>query len=469
MIFTSIHFAVFLAVVLCTYWVLPIRRLQNACLVVASLVFYCWGDARFVGLVLLCAATGYGCGIAMERFRTRAQSILTAGCVIAFGILFTFKYFDFFVDSVAVLASGLGFAFAPTTLALMLPIGISFFTFQTVGYMIDVYRERVSAEHDAIDFLLFVMFFPQLVAGPIERAGNLLRQIKQPRAIQGQDVREGVEIGLRGLVKKVVVADNLAPIVDQLFNSPNLTGPLVAVASLAFAFQIYCDFSGYTDIARGIARLLGFKLSLNFRNPYLATSPTEFWRRWHITLSTWFRDYVFVPLGGSRCAPGRTALNLLTTFVLSGLWHGASWNFLLWGGFHGAALVAHKLWSHSRLALRLQAERSYVVFAWMANFTLVLYGWMLFRVSDFDSIVAHTAALFTDASEGGLALLLFAQIVPFVALTALLDWTEWRKPTATHAPHSLWQWLPHPLPTALVLLALVFGADHGGEFIYFKF
>ena len=310
------------------------------------------------------------------------------------------------------------------------------------------------------------MFFPQLVAGPIERAGNLLRQIKAPRKIDGEDIREGVEIGLRGLVKKLVVADNLAPIVDPLFAQPQLSGPLVFVACLGFAFQIYCDFSGYTDMARGVARLLGFRLSLNFRNPYLATSPTDFWRRWHMTLSTWFRDYVFIPLGGSRRTPGRTALNLFTTFVLSGLWHGASWNFLLWGGFHGLALVAHKHWSASRLAVRLRAERSYPAIAWLGNFALVLYGWMLFRVSGFDAIAAYTHALAFDGRHAELALLLFARLLPFIALTAFVDWTEWAKPRPRVG---VFAWLPRPVPVALILTAFVFGAEHGGAFIYFKF
>lgn len=460
------HFAAFLAAVLCVYWLLPGRRIQNAALVGASLVFYCWGDARFVGLVLLCAATGFVCGIAMEGHRRHARRILLAGAAIAFGILFTFKYFDFFIESVTSLSRAVGFEWAPATLGLLLPIGISFFTFQTVGYMIDVYRREIEAERDPIDFLLFVMFFPQLVAGPIERAGNLLRQIKAPRKIDGEDIREGVEIGLRGLVKKLVVADNLAPIVDPLFAQPQLSGPLVFVACLGFAFQIYCDFSGYTDMARGVARLLGFRLSLNFRNPYLATSPTDFWRRWHMTLSTWFRDYVFIPLGGSRRTPGRTALNLFTTFVLSGLWHGASWNFLLWGGFHGLALVAHKHWSASRLAVRLRAERSYPAIAWLGNFALVLYGWMLFRVSGFDAIAAYTHALAFDGRHAELALLLFARLLPFIALTAFVDWTEWAKPRPRVG---VFAWLPRPVPVALILTAFVFGAEHGGAFIYFKF
>ena len=471
MVFTSLIFLGFLAIVLCVYWALPGRRSQNVALLAASLFFYAWGEPRFVALILICAATSFGCGIAIERYRERAREILVLGSSVALGILFSFKYFDFFVSSAVGMAAAMELSLEPVTLQLLLPIGISFFTFQSVGYMVDVYRREIPAERDPIDFFLFVTFFPQLVAGPIERAGQLLAQIKQPRRARAEDFRWGTQTALQGIVKKVVVADNLAPIVNELLGQESISGPLVAVGCLAFAFQIYCDFSGYTDIARGVARCMGFRLSLNFRRPYLSQSPTEFWHRWHITLSTWFRDYVFIPLGGSRKGPKRVAANLFATFLLSGLWHGASLNFLLWGAFHGAALVVHKRWAGWESVEPLRNERIYPYLAWCANFAFVLYGWLLFRVSDTGTIWNHTVALFSNFEHVSLALLIATQILPYVGLTVLIDWMQSRLEHEPKFQFGRLAWLPQPATVALLLALTVLGADAGvgGEFIYFKF
>lgn len=469
MIFTSFTFCAFLAIVVTVYWALPGRRSQNFALLAASVFFYAWGEPRLVALILICAATGFGCAIAIETHREKSRAIVALGSTVALGILFTFKYFDFFIESMTHLGESIGLPLQPHTLGLLLPIGISFFTFQTVGYMVDVQRGVVRAERNPVDFFLFVTFFPQLVAGPIERARDLLSQIKEPRRARAEDFQWGIATALQGFVKKIVIADNLAPIVNELFAGEQLSGPLVAVASLAFAFQIYCDFSGYTDIARGVARCLGFRLAVNFRRPYLATSPTEFWRRWHITLSTWFRDYVFVPLGGSRKAPARNAFNLFVTFLLSGLWHGASLNFVLWGGFHGLVLVLHKRWAVWGALTRLRAARVYPAIAWGANFTIVLYGWMLFRAPNSGAIVRNTTALFSDFGHAELSLVILARILPFIGLTALLDWLESQRERAGDFQLGRFSWLPRPVTVSLLLALVIFGSDGGSEFIYFKF
>jgi len=466
--FTSLVFIGFLALVLLVYWSLPSRRAQNGFLLAASLFFYAYGEPRFVLLILLCAGTGYACAIAMERRRDRARPILALGAGIALGILFTFKYFDFFVGAIASLCDGIGLSFHPATLGLLLPIGISFFTFQTVGYLVDVYRGDCRAERSPLDFFLFVTFFPQLVAGPIERATHLLAQIKRERRPSGEDFTWGSYTALQGFVKKMVVADNIAPVVDRLFEQESLSGPLVAVALVGFAFQIYCDFSGYTDIARGVARCMGFRILINFDRPYLARSPSEFWRRWHITLSTWFRDYVYIPLGGSRQGAGRQRLNLLATLVLSGLWHGASLNFLLWGAFHGGLLVLHKAWASSPLLAGLRSERLYPALARIATFALVVYGWLFFRVEEVGMIASYSRALLLDPSHADLALLAALRIAPYVAIACALDWLE---RTLTDFPNAelRWSWVTQPALGGMLVALLVLAVEGGGDFIYFKF
>ena len=468
MAFTSLLFIGFLALVLLVYWSLPARRAQNAFLLAASLFFYAYGEPVFVLLILLCAGTGYGCGIAMERRPDKARSILALGAGIALGILFTFKYFDFFVTGIAAFCSQIGLPFHPRTLGLLLPIGISFFTFQTVGYLVDVYRGNCRAERSPVDFFLFVTFFPQLVAGPIERSTHLLAQIKRERRPSSEDFTWGSYTALQGFVKKMVVADNIAPVVDRLFEQESLSGPLVAVALIGFAFQIYCDFSGYTDIARGVARCMGFRILINFDRPYLARSPSEFWRRWHITLSTWFRDYVYIPLGGSRRGDWRGRANLLATLLLSGLWHGASLNFVLWGAFHGGLLVLHKAWAASPLFSSLRAERLYPALARIVTFALVVYGWLFFRVENVGAIWSFSRALLLDFGHADLALLLALRMAPYIAIACALDWLE-RALTDFRSAELRWPRATQPAVTGMLLALLVLAVEGGGDFIYFKF
>ena len=467
MLFNSFVFLGFLIVVLIVYWSLRQRRAQNGLLLGGSLFFYAWGEPILVSLILACAVTGYVVARGVEARPDRAKWFLVAGSSVALGILFVFKYFNFFIEAVGGLFDQIGLPFQETTLRLVLPIGISFFTFQTVGYMIDVYRGTTEAEHDIVDYLLFITFFPQLVAGPIERATNLLAQIKRSRSIDGGDVLYGVFMILQGYVKKIVIADNLAPMVDTLFGFDDLTAPLILVGLLAFAFQIYGDFSGYTDIARGVSRLLGFHILLNFNHPYISRNATEFWRRWHITLSRWFRDYVYIPLGGNRGSPTRTYVNVFLTMVLSGLWHGASMNFVLWGAYWGVAVLIHKAWSDWRSGGEVLPGGRVV--AWAGTFAVVLYGWLLFRVEEFNDLVGYTSTLFSDWTFVSVALVLLGQVGVYVALAVALDKLE---SIFVHVQESEIRSASGTLSVYFAVLfglMVLLGSETGGAFIYFRF
>jgi D-alanyl-lipoteichoic acid acyltransferase DltB (MBOAT superfamily) len=353
LIFNSLQFAAFFALVWALVWLAGRVgegiRLRNACILVASYVFYAAWDWRFLGLIWISTVVDYVCAIAIARAgrgpetQRRRKALVTLSLVVNLGLLGFFKYFGFFVESAAELLGALGFTAHTPTLRIILPVGISFYTFQTLSYTIDVYRGRIPAERDLLGYATYVAFFPQLVAGPIERGSTLLPQFLRISRIASDNVRSGLHLMAWGLFKKVVVADNVAKVSDAVFALEDPSGIQVLLGAYAFAFQIYCDFSGYTDVARGSARCLGFELSLNFDLPYFSGNPQEFWRRWHISLSTWLRDYLYIPLGGNRKGKARTHLNIVLTMVLGGLWHGAAWTFVLWGAFHGVWLSIHRM------------------------------------------------------------------------------------------------------------------------------
>lgn len=345
MLFNTLVFWLFFALVFVLYRVSPHRR-QNALLLVASYVFYGWWDWRFLGLIWVSTVVDY---VAARRIAAGTTASGRRGWLIVsvatnLGLLGLFKYFNFFASSLVQLLDRIGLQADDVTLNIVLPVGISFYTFQTMSYTIEVYRGSIKARRSLPDLALYVAFFPQLVAGPIERAGRLLPQIERPRHTGPQDLRAGAWLCLWGLFKKMVIADNLGLLTNRVFSGSNPpAGGELLVAIVAFAFQIYCDFSGYSDIARGLARLMGFRLMRNFNIPYLAADPSTFWKRWHISLSSWLRDYLYIPLGGNRRGPARTQINLMTTMILGGLWHGASWLFVLWGLYHGLLLVGYRL------------------------------------------------------------------------------------------------------------------------------
>ena len=373
MIFHSLTYLVFLAVVLATYWALP-RRGQNVLLVFASYLFYGWEHPWFLLPLWASTVVDYSCAIAMEHLPARRRLFLIVSIVASVALLATFKYAGFAVDNLNVLLREFGADPLRNALRLELPAGLSFYTFQSIGYVVDVYRGRVRAVRNLLDYTLYVTFFPQLVAGPIERAGHMLPQYRATRRFDAEEWRIGLGLMLWGFFKKLVIADNAAIVANKIFALSGASFPVLWAGVFAFAVQIYADFSGYTDIARGTARLLGIELMKNFDHPYLASSPADFWRRWHISLSTWLRDFIYIPLGGSRCGTARASFNLLATFTISGLWHGASWNFVIWGVYWGLLILAQRLLGWAGIARRIPWLVKVII-----TFGVTCFGWLLFR------------------------------------------------------------------------------------------
>ena len=467
MIFNSLNFVAFFALVYGLYLALP-HRGQNRLLLVASYVFYASWDWRFLSLLLLSTVVDFVLAQRIEdstdpRHRRR---LLVVSMVVSLTVLGFFKYCNFFVDNLEALLRLVGLHPPAWHLNVILPWGISFYTFQTMNYTIDVYRGHLRASRCFPDFAVFVSFFPHLVAGPIMRASSLLPQVTTPRRITWAGVQDGGWLILWGLFKKVVVADNLANIADAVFGqSGGWTASSVLLGVYAFAFQIYCDFSGYSDMARGISKLMGFELMINFRNPYFATDPSDFWRRWHISLSTWLRDYLYIPLGGNRRGPGRTQVNLMLTMLLGGLWHGAAWTFVLWGAFHGALLMAYRkapggapagadpLW-------RALGRR-------VLMFHLVCLSWLLFRATDAGQVGGLLAGLAVpgfDLQHASWLIILVLLTLPVLALELAQELSG-----DLDLPMKLSIVPRLALVTTCLLLLLVLGNTGGHAFIYFQF
>ena len=390
MLFNSLPFLLFLPIVFALYWLLAKGklRLQNLLLLIASYVFYGWWDWRFLSLIFLSTLVDYISALKIYRASaTKERKVwLWVSLLFNLGMLGFFKYYNFFAESWAEAFSYLGFAVHPWTLNVILPVGISFYTFQTMSYSIDIYKNKLIPTKDFIGFAAFVSFFPQLVAGPIERASHLLPQILQKRKFTFEQGTRGIQLILWGFFKKVVIADSMAPIVDQVYGSySEYSGFALGLATLAFSIQIFCDFSGYSDIAIGIAKLFGIELMNNFEYPYLARNIGEFWRKWHISLSTWFRDYVYIPMGGSRVNRKRAIFNVFIVFLVSGLWHGANWTFVAWGGIHAALFIPvfllGKNKKYSQYAVKsnkfLPAFKDVVNI--LFTFSMVTVAWIFFR------------------------------------------------------------------------------------------
>jgi D-alanyl-lipoteichoic acid acyltransferase DltB (MBOAT superfamily) len=403
MVFNSWVFALFLVIVLALYYLLRLRG-QNLMLLAASLFFYGWWDWRFLGLLLLSTVIDYAAALGMQHYDTRPRLrrlLMLASLVSNLGILAFFKYFNFFTESAVRMLDAIGIPYTPATLQIILPVGISFYTFQTLSYTIDVYRRQLQPTRDPLLFALYVSYFPQLVAGPIERASTLLPALAAPRRVTEQHLASGVGLILVGLVKKIAVADFLAGFVTAAFTSPDAHSSIrLLIAAWAFALQIYGDFSGYSDIARGASRLMGIELMVNFRQPCFAVNITDFWRRWHISLSTWLRDYLYIPLGGSRQGTLRTYANLMTTMLLGGLWHGASWTFVIWGGLHGLYLCAHKLFvqlthrsERKPAALPVFLRPIVTLASIILTFNLVCLTWVFFRAASLGAAVDYLAGI----------------------------------------------------------------------------
>ena len=405
--FNSFIFVAFFALVYAGYLAAHKRaKVQNTLLLGASYVFYGFWDWRFCSLLAISTLVDFFVGGAIPKVQNPTKEKLLLGISICVNLLILgfFKYFNFFAESAADLLALVGMKGTFTTLRIVLPVGISFYTFQSMSYTIDVYRRRLPATNNPIDFALYVSFFPQLVAGPIERAANLLPQIARPRNITPERVESALFLILWGYLKKMAIADNLSPIVEQVFK-PNGTdhGLSILVGIAAFTIQIYCDFSGYSDIARGLSRLMGFELMVNFRLPYFARNPRDFWARWHISLSTWLRDYLYIPLGGSRGKTTATYRNLMVTMILGGLWHGASWHFVLWGFYHGCLLVAHRV-LEQHFGSKTAPMPNRLGRIWRMGLTLVavMGGWLLFRVESMGQALHLLGRIDVAATPHGL-------------------------------------------------------------------
>ncbi len=480
MLFNSFDFAIFLVLVLAVYFALQRgghHKLQNRYLLVMSYVFYAAWDWRFTFLIALSTVIDYWVALALSRSSQagRRRLLVSTSLVANLGFLGFFKYSNFFADSLQDLLLMFGVTISHFTLEVVLPVGISFYTFQTLSYTIDVYRRTLTPTRDFFDFALFVSFFPQLVAGPIERAASFLPQIAKPRRVTWQQFSSGSWLVYWGIFKKVVIADNLAKLVDYAFSGSasgalDVTGAEMWIAVYAFAFQIYCDFSGYTDVARGVARIMGFELMLNFRQPYLATSPTIFWQRWHISLSTWLRDYLFLSLGGNSRGPRRAAFNVGLTMVLGGLWHGAAWPFVIWGGYHGLLLMLHRL--AQPLLARVHPRGGVAGSAWavirvVATFQMIAFGLVIFRSDSLAHLITNAGILFGPMSWGS-GIDWLAPLAVLLLPLALMECAQ----AITGDLEIVLRW-PWPLRlavyAALGLLLVMLGEDAGNPFIYFQF
>lgn len=383
MIFNSATFLVFFFIFFPVYWFINKKSTltyRNVFIIISSYIFYGWWDWRFLSLIFISSLTDFIIGFQLSKTSRRStrKTLLISSIIINLGILGFFKYYNFFLGSLYDLLGIFSLPVSLKTLNIILPVGISFYTFQTLTYTIDIYNRKIEPTKNIIAFFAFVSFFPQLVAGPIERAGHLLNQFLQEKTFSYNDCVAGFRLILWGLFKKIVIADNFGLLADNIFSAGQpISGLSTILGALFFAFQIYADFSGYSDIAIGLAKTLGFDLMKNFNTPYFATSFRDFWRRWHISLSTWFRDYLYIPLGGSRRNNFRVSVNIMTTFLLSGLWHGANFTFLLWGGLHGTALILER---------RLKKNISRFLYAPFV-FACVILFWLSFRSKNFAQFI----------------------------------------------------------------------------------
>ncbi|MCL4139388.1 UNVERIFIED_CONTAM: hypothetical protein GTU68_054735 [Idotea baltica] len=477
MAFNSVNFFFFFLIVYLSYLLLQKRlRLQNFLLLFSSCFFYgCW-DWRFLFLMFATIVIDFFAARAIYKAKDTQKRKLFLGFSIVsnLGILAFFKYFNFFISSVNELSNLLGFALDANFIAIILPVGISFYTFQSMSYVIDVYRSELKPAESLIDYATYVSYFPQLVAGPIERGTHLLPQMLNSRVIKLDQFYQGCYLVFWGLFKKVVIADNLAKIVDPVFTeSVEYQGSTVLLALYAFAFQIYCDFSGYSDIARGLGKCMGFDIMLNFKTPYFSTSPSEFWRRWHISLSTWLKDYLYIPLGGNRGSESRTLVNMLIVMLLGGLWHGASWNFVIWGAYHGFLLVAYRL-AKQLLKLPIFSNRFLEAGFWLLKlvifFHLTCLGWLFFRAESYTQIISMLKSLFLNFELA--AIYSFDEVaIPVLIFTLFLiviQCFQYFKDDLMIVFRSSLAVQSVVYFTCLVLL-FVYGSSGATEFIYFQF
>lgn len=477
MYFNSFAFAVFLPVVWVLYWYAGGRSttVRNSILLGASYVFYAWWDWRFLALIILSTTVDLFVGAALVRTRNdRSRTALLATSIVGnLGTLVLFKYYDFFAMSLSQGLASVGLSVSPFTLGWVLPVGISFYTFQTMSYTIDVYRGRLEPAKSPLAFFAYVAFFPQLVAGPIERATHLLPQFYSVRPFDPVKATDGLRQILWGLFKKAVIADACGPYVDKVFADGNeWSAGTLALGALLFAFQIYCDFSGYSDIALGTARLFSFELTRNFATPYFSRDIAEFWRRWHITLNTWFRDYVYIPLGGSKGSTARTVLNILIVFLLSGLWHGANWTYLCWGTINALLFLPIMLTGRNRLNVGVVAENSIFpslidLFKIGITFSTTVVAWVFFRANTVEQAL-HMLEGMTNLSGGSPSLEVSKWTLASIGILLLVEWFQRSREHGLDVAH-LKAWQRRSTYGLVFLLIFFLGRFSGQDFIYFQF
>lgn len=494
MLFNSIEFLLFLPVVFLLYWFVFGRFidkskwqlcLQNAFVVVASYVFYGWWDWRFLVLIAITSFCSWISGIMIKRVEdgktidnkvSRKRKLITAvNIVINLAILATFKYYDFFITEFAKLfhlsADGI-------LLNVILPVGISFYTFQALSYSIDVYRRKIEPTRDVIAFFAYISFFPQLVAGPIERATNLLPQFLKRREFDYNTAIDGCRQILWGLFKKIVVADNCALVVNQVFdNYANMPASMLLIGALFFTFQIYGDFSGYSDIAIGTAKLFGIKLMRNFNVPYFSRDIAEFWRRWHISLNTWFRDYVYIPLGGSRTATAKVIRNIFVIFLLSGFWHGANWTFIVWGAYHALLFLPLILLGKNRKYTNVVAESKLLpsvkeICMIIVTFLLVMLGWIIFRAETITDAWQYIVSLFsTEIWRASYTLFQYPTNSCFILIMLVVEWLQREKNHGLDMGFTKKYSCLRFIACLIVFIVIVMwlSSGEGEAFIYFQF
>ena len=481
MLFNSIHFLIFFPIVILLYFSIP-HKYRWILLLASSYYFYMSWKAEYIILIMISTLVDYISGIQIHKSTSQRRKNLFLGFSLAsnFGLLFAFKYFNFFSDSFRILLQQFTIQLSPLTLKVLLPIGISFYTFQTLSYTIDVYRGKIKPEKHLGIFAVYVSFFPQLVAGPIERAKNLLPQFYEKYYFEYKRVADGLKLMMWGFFKKIVIADRLSLIVSTIYNDPtSYTGLPLILATVFFAFQIYCDFSGYSDIAIGSAQIMGFSLMDNFKRPYFSRSIADFWRRWHISLSSWFKDYLYIPLGGNRVNILRWGMNIMVVFVVSGLWHGANWTFVIWGGFHGVLLLIERFskpaWDTFLKAIGLiKLPRIVHIVEIGITFILVNIGWVFFRANNIKDAFYILFNMFRGLNlnfenmtigVGWMDLIVAFIVIAFMEFVHLIQ-----------AHRSIRQFLDdRPIAVrwgiylSLMLSILLFGVFNGTQFIYFQF
>ena len=483
MIFNSIDFLIFFPIVILVYFCVP-QKLKKIWLLVASYYFYmCW-NVKYILLLLFSTIVTYVTGLLLEKPKINRKLVVGGSFSINLLILAIFKYYNFFISTISDLCGKAGIEVTIRKMDLLLPVGISFYIFQALGYTMDVYRREIKAEKKFVNYALFVSFFPQLVAGPIERSKNLLHQIEEPHFWDTKRVSYGLQLMVWGFFKKLVIADRAAILVDTVYGNYNVyEGWELVVATVLFAVQIYCDFSSYSDIAIGAAQVMGFTLMQNFKQPYFSQSVSEFWRRWHISLSTWFRDYLYFPLGGSRCKPLRHYINLMIVFLVSGLWHGASWTYVIWGGINGIYQIMENILNRKYKLPLISEKIGGKMFKMLGTFALIDFSWIFFRADNISSafqiirriFMVNNMWIFFDGTLGTMGLDFKDMFVLFIALEILMfvSVLQYRNICIRDSiakQNIVFRYIVYIVPLILIAVYGIYGASYDAtSFIYFQF